>query len=60
MNKTGNLCSRRHGISETEIEGMLRNNYHSNREEFGSKRMEIYGRREKGIAYRGKYLKGEV
>lgn len=50
----------RHGISGTEIEGMLRNNYHSNREEFGSKRMMIYGNKEEGKAYRGKYLRGEI
>lgn len=50
----------RHGISEFEIEGMLRNNYHSNRGEFGSKRMEIYGRREEGKLYRAKTLRGEV
>lgn len=50
----------RHGMSETEIEGMLRNNYHSNRGEFGSKRMVIYGRREEGIAYRAKALRGEL
>ena len=50
----------RHGISRFEIEGMLRNNYHSNRGEFGSKRMVIYGRREEGKAYRGKFLRGEV
>lgn len=48
----------RYGIFELEIEGMLRKNYHSNRGEFGSKRMEIYGKKEEGKAYRGKYLKG--
>lgn len=50
----------RHGISEFEIEGMLRNNYHSNREEFGSKRMEIYGRKEEGKVYKAKTLVGEL
>lgn len=50
----------RHGISEFEIEGMLRNNYHSNRGKFGNKRMEIYEKKEEGKAYRGKYLRGEV
>lgn len=50
----------RHGISEFEIEGMLRNNYHSNRGKFGSKRMGIYGKKEEGKAYRGKFLRGEV
>ena len=46
----------RHGISEFEIEGMLRNNYHSNRGDFGSKRMVIYGRKEEGKVYRAKTL----
>lgn len=50
----------KHGISGAEIEGMLRNNYHSNREEFGSKRMEIYGRKEEGKAYRTKTLIGKL
>ena len=39
---------------------MLRNNYHSNRGESGSKRMEIYNKKEEGKAYRGKFLRGEV
>lgn len=41
----------RHGISEYEIEGMLRNNYHSNRDKFASKRMEIYNRKKEGEKY---------
>lgn len=39
---------------------MLRNNYHSNRGKYGSKRMEIYDRKEEGKAYRAKTLRGEV
>ena len=55
------LCTfGRHGISEFEIEGMLRNNYHSNRGKFGNKRMEIYGKRQEGVAYRAKTLRDEV
>lgn len=55
------LCTfGRHGISGFEIEGMLRNNYHSNRGKFGSMRREIYGKKEEGKAYRGKFLRGEV
>lgn len=46
----------RHGFSEAEIEGMLRNNYNYNRGEFGGKKMEIYDKKKEGIAYRGKYL----
>lgn len=49
----------RHGISEFEIEGMLRNNYHSNRGDFGSKRMVIYEKKEEGKVYRAKTLIGE-
>lgn len=42
---------RRHGIDEKDIEAMAINNYNSNRDKFGSKRNEIYQRRNNGINY---------
>ena len=41
----------RHGIDEKDIEAMAINNYNSNRDNFGSKRNEIYQRRNNGINY---------
>ena len=41
----------RHGIDEKDIEAMAINNYNSNRDNFGSKRYEIYQRRNNGINY---------
>lgn len=41
----------RHGIDEKDIETMAINNYNSNRDNFGSKRNEIYQRRNDGINY---------
>ncbi len=41
----------RHGIDEKDIEAMAINNYNSNRDKFGSKRNEIYQRRNNGINY---------
>lgn len=41
----------RHGIGEKDIEAMAINNYNSNRDKFGSKRNEIYQRRNNGINY---------
>ena len=39
----------KHGIDEKDIEAMAINNYNSNRDNFGSKRNEIYQRRNNGI-----------
>ena len=41
----------RHGIDEKDIEAMAINNYNSNRDKFGSKRNEIYQRRNDGIKF---------
>ena len=41
----------RHGIDKKDIEAMAINNYNSNRDNFGSKRNEIYQRRNNGINY---------
>ena len=41
----------KHGIDEKDIEAMAINNYNSNRDKFGSKRNEIYQRRNNGINY---------
>ena len=41
----------RHGIDEKDIEAMAINNYNSNRDNFGSKRNEIYQRRYNGMNY---------
>lgn len=41
----------RHGIDEKDIEAMAINNYNSNRDNFGSKRNEIYQRRNNGMNY---------
>ena len=41
----------RHGIDKKDIEAMAINNYNSNREKFGSKRNDIYQRRNNGINY---------
>ena len=41
----------RHGIDEEDIEAMAINNYNSNRDKFGSKRTEIYQRRNEGMNY---------
>ena len=41
----------RHGIDKKDIEAMAINNYNSNRDNFGSKRYEIYQRRNNGINY---------
>ena len=42
----------RHGIDERDIEEMTINNYNSNRGKFGSKRTELYQRKENGKKYR--------
>ena len=42
----------RHGIDEKDIEAMAINNYNSNRGKFGSKRNELYQRKENGRMYR--------
>jgi len=42
----------RHGIDERDIEEMVINNYNSNRGKFGSKRNELYQRKENGRMYR--------
>ena len=42
----------RHGIDEEDIEAMAINNYNSNRGKFGSKRNELYQRKENGRMYR--------
>ena len=42
----------RHGIDERSIEEMAINNYNSNRGKFGSKRNELYQRKENGKMYR--------
>ena len=42
----------RHGIDEKDIEEMAINNYNSNRGKFGSKRNELYQRKENGRMYR--------
>ena len=41
----------RHGIDKKDIEAMAINNYNSNRDNFGSKRNEIYQRRNNGMNY---------
>ena len=41
----------KHGIDKKDIEAMAINNYNSNRDKFGSKRNEIYQRRNNGINY---------
>ena len=41
----------RHGIDEEDIEAMAINNYNSNRDKFGSKRNEVYQRRNYGMNY---------
>lgn len=41
----------RHGIDENDIEAMAINNYNSNRDKFGSKRNEIFQRRNDGMNY---------
>ena len=42
----------RHGMDERDIEEMAINNYNSNRGKFGSKRKELYQRKENGRMYR--------
>ncbi len=42
----------RHGIDEKDIEEMAINNYNSNRGKFGSKRTELYQKKENGKRYR--------
>lgn len=42
----------KHGIDERDIEEMAINNYNSNRGKFGSKRTELYQRKENGKRYR--------
>lgn len=41
----------KHGIDKKDIEAMAINNYNSNRDNFGSKRNEIYQRRNNGMNY---------
>ena len=47
----------RHGISEDDIEGMTVNNYNASRGNFGVSRMELYSRKEQGVAYRNQMLR---
>ena len=49
----------RHGIDERDIEEMTINNYNSNRGKFGSKRNELYQRKEYGKRYRISQLNSE-
>ena len=47
----------RHGISEDDIKGMVINNYNANRESFGVSRMDLYNKKEQGVAYRNQMLR---
>jgi len=47
----------RHGISEDDITGMVINNYNANRKSFGVSRMELYGKKERGVVYRNQKLR---
>lgn len=49
----------RHGISESDIEGMVINNYNANRSLFGSERPKLYAKKQAGRQYRMKQLFGE-
>ena len=50
----------KHGISEDDIRGMVINNYNANRENFGVSRMDLYGKRSQGIAYRNQKLREDT
>ena len=48
----------KHGISESDIEGMVINNYNANRAFFGSERQKLYLKKEEAKKYRIKTLFG--